>query len=86
MLIALGQFNREELLGALLLFRLLYYILPFAISLAIVAFRELVLDIKPLIAREGSGRARRKSRNGSARKPEPSPRRRPRRRSPSAAI
>jgi uncharacterized membrane protein YbhN (UPF0104 family) len=86
MLIALGQFNREELLGALLLFRLLYYILPFAISLAIVAFRELVLDIKPLIAREGSGRARRKNRNGSARKPEPSPRRRARRRSPSAAT
>ena len=42
MLIALQQFNREELVGALLLFRLLYYIVPFALALAIVAFREFV--------------------------------------------
>lgn len=52
MLIALSQFNKEELVGALLLFRLLYYIIPLAISLTIVAFRELVLDIKPLIERK----------------------------------
>jgi uncharacterized membrane protein YbhN (UPF0104 family) len=52
MLIALGQFDREELVGALLLFRLLYYITPFALSLAIVAFRELVLDIRPLVVAE----------------------------------
>ena len=42
MLIALAQFNREELVGALLLFRLLYYIVPFALALSIVAFREFV--------------------------------------------
>jgi uncharacterized membrane protein YbhN (UPF0104 family) len=78
MLLALSQFNREELVGALLLFRLLYYIIPFAASLAIVALRELVLDIKPLIVRERSARAPRRDRNGKAR--------RQRRRSTSAAT
>jgi uncharacterized membrane protein YbhN (UPF0104 family) len=42
MVIALSQFDREGLVGALLLFRLLYYIVPFAFALAIVAFREFV--------------------------------------------
>lgn len=43
MLIALDQFNREELVGALLLFRLLYYIIPFVLSLGLVAWREFVM-------------------------------------------
>ena len=47
MLIALDNFNREELVGALVLFRLLYYIVPFAFALGIVAYRELVLGVKP---------------------------------------
>jgi uncharacterized membrane protein YbhN (UPF0104 family) len=47
MLIALPQFITEELVGALLLFRLLYYIVPFVLSLGIVAFREFVLGVKP---------------------------------------
>lgn len=47
MLIALPQFPREQLLASLLLFRLFYFIMPFAISLVIIAIRELVLDIKP---------------------------------------
>ncbi len=34
MLVALWQFDKEELLAGLLLFRLLYYIVPFALSLA----------------------------------------------------
>ncbi len=33
MLVALWQFNKEELLAGVLLFRLLYYIVPFALSL-----------------------------------------------------
>ncbi len=33
MLVALWQFDKEELLAGLLLFRLIYYIVPFAISL-----------------------------------------------------
>lgn len=44
MLIALAHFNREELVGALLLFRLLYYIIPFVLSLGIVAYREFVMQ------------------------------------------
>jgi len=43
MLVALWQFDKEELLAGLLLFRLLYYIVPFALSLAILGGRELHL-------------------------------------------
>jgi uncharacterized membrane protein YbhN (UPF0104 family) len=43
MMIALWQFDKEDLLAGLLLFRLLYYVIPFAISLAILGTRELVL-------------------------------------------
>ena len=40
MLIALWEFDTEELLAGLLLFRLLYYIMPFALALAILGIRE----------------------------------------------
>jgi len=40
MLVALWQFRKEDLLAGLLLFRLLYYITPFAISLVILGVRE----------------------------------------------
>jgi uncharacterized membrane protein YbhN (UPF0104 family) len=43
MLIALYQFNKEDLLAGLLLFRLLYYIIPFVLSLIILGVRETVL-------------------------------------------
>ena len=42
MLIALYQFNKEDLLAGLLLFRLLYYIIPFVLSLLILGIRELM--------------------------------------------
>jgi uncharacterized membrane protein YbhN (UPF0104 family) len=45
MLVALWQFDKEELLAGLLLFRLLYYIVPFTISLAILGGRELQLSL-----------------------------------------
>ena len=45
MLVALWQFDKEELLAGLLLFRLIYYIIPFALSLAILGVRELVLAL-----------------------------------------
>jgi glycosyltransferase 2 family protein len=44
MLIALYQFNKEDLLAGLVLFRLLYYIIPFVISLVILGVRELSPD------------------------------------------
>jgi uncharacterized membrane protein YbhN (UPF0104 family) len=43
MLVALWQYDKEDLLAGLLLFRLLYYIVPFAIALAIMGIRELWL-------------------------------------------
>ena len=47
MLIALWQLDKEELLAGLLLFRLLYYIVPFMLSLAILGGRELTLSLSP---------------------------------------
>jgi uncharacterized membrane protein YbhN (UPF0104 family) len=47
MLVALIEFEREELLAGLLLFRLLYYIIPFALSLLILGVRELWLGVAP---------------------------------------
>jgi glycosyltransferase 2 family protein len=44
MLVALWQFDKEQLLAGLLLFRLLYYITPFVLSLTILGVRELVLS------------------------------------------
>jgi uncharacterized membrane protein YbhN (UPF0104 family) len=43
MLVALWQFDKEDLLAGLLLFRLLYYIMPFSISLLILGARELLI-------------------------------------------
>jgi uncharacterized membrane protein YbhN (UPF0104 family) len=40
MLIALWEFDAEELLAGLLIFRLLYYITPFALALVILGIRE----------------------------------------------
>lgn len=45
MLVALWQFGKEELLAGLLLFRLLYYIIPFALALAILGIREIILGM-----------------------------------------
>ncbi len=45
MLVGLGQFNREDLVAGLLLFRLLYFIIPFGLALSAVGARELWLAI-----------------------------------------
>ena len=45
MMIALWHYDKEELLAGLLIFRLLYYILPFALSLVILGIRELMLSL-----------------------------------------
>lgn len=45
MLLALPQFGKESLLGTLLVFRLLYFIIPFAIALGIMAMREIWVNI-----------------------------------------
>jgi hypothetical protein len=69
---SLLRFGKESILGALLLFRLYYYIAPFALSLAILGVREFILDLKPVAQkiRERKVFARRKKRpvNGRSRK------------------
>jgi glycosyltransferase 2 family protein len=46
MLVALWQFDTEDLVAGLLLFRLLYYLVPFGISLAILGAREMWLSLR----------------------------------------
>jgi hypothetical protein len=46
MLIGLWQYDKEQLLAGLLLFRLLYYITPFVFALAILGGRELWLSVR----------------------------------------
>jgi uncharacterized membrane protein YbhN (UPF0104 family) len=43
-MVAMWQFDKEDLLAGLLLFRLLYYIIPFVISLAVLGIREVLLS------------------------------------------
>jgi uncharacterized membrane protein YbhN (UPF0104 family) len=45
MLVGLAQFDKNELVAALLLFRLLYFILPFLAALCILGSRELWLSL-----------------------------------------
>ncbi len=42
MLVALWEFDKEDLVAGLLLFRLLYYLIPFALALAILGLRETI--------------------------------------------
>jgi uncharacterized membrane protein YbhN (UPF0104 family) len=46
MLVALWQFNKEDVVAGLLLFRLLYYLVPFVFALAILGGREIMLNIR----------------------------------------
>jgi len=45
MLIALPQFGREQLVATLLVFRVLYFVIPFGISVSIMGSRELWLNV-----------------------------------------
>lgn len=46
LLVALPQFDKAEMIGALLLFRLFYYIVPFGFSLILLGTREIGLSLK----------------------------------------
>jgi uncharacterized membrane protein YbhN (UPF0104 family) len=46
MLVALWQFDKEAVLAGLLLFRVLYYLVPFAIALVILGVREIWLNMR----------------------------------------
>ncbi|MCP4620075.1 MAG: UPF0104 family protein [Bradyrhizobium sp.] len=45
MLVALPQFGKEQLLATLVVFRILYFLIPFAISISIMGMRELWLNV-----------------------------------------
>ena len=45
MLIALPQFGREQLVATLLVFRVLYFVIPFGISVSIMGSREIWLNV-----------------------------------------
>jgi uncharacterized membrane protein YbhN (UPF0104 family) len=45
MLVALPQFGREELLATLLVFRVLYFVIPFGMAISIMGIRELWLNV-----------------------------------------
>ena len=56
MLVALWQYEKEDLLAGLLLFRLLYYFCPFVIALAMLGARELWLSARR-VRSDGSDKA-----------------------------
>ena len=45
MLVALPQFGREQLVATLVMFRILYFVIPFAVAIAIMGTRELWLNV-----------------------------------------
>jgi hypothetical protein len=45
MLVALPQFGREQLLATLLVFRVLYFVIPFSIAISIMGTREFWLNV-----------------------------------------
>jgi hypothetical protein len=45
MLVALPQFGREELLATLVIYRVLYFLIPFSIAISIMGTRELWLNV-----------------------------------------
>ncbi len=52
MLVALPQFGREQMVATLLMFRVLYFVIPFTVAISIMGTRELWLNVvKPWQAR-----------------------------------
>jgi hypothetical protein len=45
MLVALPQFGREQLLATLVVFRILYFMIPFGIAISIMGTREFWLNV-----------------------------------------
>ena len=46
MLVGLWQFDKEELLAGMLLFRVLYYIVPFVLAVTLLTYREVMLGAR----------------------------------------
>jgi len=70
LLVALPQFKQEELVATILMFRILYFMIPFGISICIMGSRELWLGvIVPWQRRKNDGRTG----NNECRNGEPAP-------------
>ena len=54
MLVGLWQMDREDLLAGMLLFRLLYYIAPFVLSVILLTFREVIVGARSKRLREAA--------------------------------
>ena len=63
MLVGLWQMDREDLLAGMLLFRVLYYLAPFVISVILLTFREVILGARLKRLRLRRARSRRRRRN-----------------------
>ena len=50
LLVGLPEFEKEQLLAALLIFRGLYFVLPFLIATLMLGIRELWLATRPAVA------------------------------------
>jgi glycosyltransferase 2 family protein len=56
LLVGLPQFEKEGLLASLVIFRVLYFILPFALALLVLGGRELSLGAKAAVPSQGRDR------------------------------
>jgi uncharacterized membrane protein YbhN (UPF0104 family) len=61
MLIGLWQMDKEELLAGMLLFRVLYYIVPFVLSVMLLTFREIIIGARMKRLRQEAAAADAKS-------------------------
>ena len=71
MLVALEQIDKEQLIASLLLFRLLYYVIPFVLALSALGAREVWLNLAAQRAAAECAAAPRDGRPAQARKPRP---------------
>src|SRR5579863_2643124 len=56
MLVGLWQMDKEDLLAGMLLFRLLYYIVPFVISVILLTFREVIVGARSKRLRQAAAK------------------------------
>ena len=63
MLVGLWQMDREDLLAGMLLFRVLYYIAPFVISVILLTLREVILGARSKRLRQSTPGPEAKSRH-----------------------
>jgi uncharacterized membrane protein YbhN (UPF0104 family) len=53
LLVGFPQFAKEELLASMLIFRVLYFVLPFVLAVLVLGIRELCLGAKVTIDSDG---------------------------------